>query len=302
MTWRRSVLASGLAVVALLAAACSDDDADQQPTSTAPSTERFATDGLTFAYSTEVFTGAELGSPPDDEVAVVAGLQIAGDDAQVTVRATTVRDLAGAEVELQSEAADALSSVEARMADGEDPVRFVNGSGFVEEAAASWRFAGLTDDERLMVEIDAGLPETDRDAITSALDALAGSVFADPSAASLSVGDCEPSVEVVGEVVVADGPTAEPGSVVSATWPVRNTGPCAWTALDRWVFTGGDPVTLVETSSLDGVGSGDEVDVTVTFLAPDQVGSVSAQWQLQPAGSREVVGPPVPVTIEVVER
>ena len=81
------------------------------------------------------------------------------------------------------------------------------------------------------------------------------------------------------DVTIPDGTAMTPGQEFVKTWKIKNTGICAWGDGYGLVYTYGDkmsgvpvPVGLVEV--------GQEVEVSVNFKAPDQIGEYTSAWQM----------------------
>lgn len=81
------------------------------------------------------------------------------------------------------------------------------------------------------------------------------------------------------DVTILDGTAMTPGQEFVKTWKIKNTGICAWGDGYGLVYTYGDkmsgvpvPVGLVEV--------GQEVEVSVNFKAPDQIGEYTSAWQM----------------------
>lgn len=81
------------------------------------------------------------------------------------------------------------------------------------------------------------------------------------------------------DVTILDGTAMTPGQEFVKTWKIKNTGICAWGDGYGLVYTYGDkmsgvpvPIGLVEV--------GQEVEVSVNFKAPDQIGEYTSAWQM----------------------
>jgi hypothetical protein len=93
------------------------------------------------------------------------------------------------------------------------------------------------------------------------------------------------SIEYVADVNIEDGTIMTPGQDFVKTWRVKNTGSCPWGAdyelvyADYAVEMDGQfqPLTTV-------VQPGDEVELSVQFKAPDQVGEYLSAWQMTNPG------------------
>jgi hypothetical protein len=271
-----------------------------QEESSASDGERYRTDGLTFVYPTEVYSSAaeQPSSGVTNAVAVDLAAPSRGRDGKVVV--TMVRSSEGLELGAMSDEDRAqLARLESLMAEnstdarGEaeggaegDAARFVNGVGVNSVIGDVYRYEGLTDDGRFLVEI-IGHGE-DR----AALDRIVGSLYVDGAAARFAGEACDEAVELLDENGLPEGETVEPVEEVTATWEVRNVGTCTWGATHAWVFTGGEPVTIVASAvSPAEVAPNELAQLSVTFLAPEAPGRYAAQWQLQPPRRLTPVAP-----------
>ncbi len=305
---RRVVAGLCSAVIAFAALGCSDDSSDDAASTSAAERDvrRFTTEGLTFTYPTELYAQASDLTAEELDLTILVEITPAGVEASTTtVRVMTVRDAEGsppASLSVSDQGRlDALEAAAGSAPDDSLRLDFVNGTGLLTVDDNGAEFVGQTKDAAQLVVIDVPFGDDrwrEDDAIES-LEEMIASVFVDATATTLDADECERGVEVTGEVELAPGPVVAPGQQVTATWRVLNTGSCAWTDGDAWVFTGGDPVTVVSVSSVAGVGPGEETEVSVAFAAPDVDGGAAAQWQFQPSGQRQPIGPPVAVVIEV---
>lgn len=106
---------------------------------------------------------------------------------------------------------------------------------------------------------------------------------------------CSDDSEFVLDVTVPDGTHFSPGSFFQKTWRVRNTGDCTWDASYRFTFLSGDRMSGPRSAPLgDMVEPGEEVDLSVTLIAPSEEGTYTGQWQLfapdgTPFGARPYV-------------
>jgi hypothetical protein len=83
------------------------------------------------------------------------------------------------------------------------------------------------------------------------------------------------------DVTILDGTQMTPGQTFVKTWKIKNTGICSWGDGYGLIYAGyadkmsGEPVplgTLVEV--------GQEVDVSVNFKAPTNIGEYTSAWQM----------------------
>ena len=128
---------------------------------------------------------------------------------------------------------------------------------------------------------DTPAPET-----TGTATATATGPFAQVTDASGTVVALCDSLEFVADVNVPDDTNMAPGQDFLKTWRVKNTGSCPWGEGYELVYAGyanemagqSQPLTQV-------VQPGQEVEVSVQFTAPDEIGEYLSAWQMQnPAG------------------
>lgn len=174
----------------------------------------------------------------------------------------------------------------------EQQVQFVNGRGFRTLARAerdgmamtTYTFQGLSNDRRFWVQFAFTWPaET---AVSQArptlleLDQFINTLFIDVNEPLLNATPCEDDAEFVSSQSIPDGTEIAPGATFTKTWRMRNIGSCTWTSAYSWTFTGGDALKRVDASPIDLVLPGEEIDVSVTLIAPEAPGTYAAQWKL----------------------
>ena len=105
------------------------------------------------------------------------------------------------------------------------------------------------------------------------------------NALGTTVALCD-SLTFVADVNVPDDTNMSPGQDFLKTWRVKNTGSCPWGEGYELVYAeyenemSGQPQPLTEV-----VQPGQEVEITVQFTAPDQIGNYLSAWQMSnPAG------------------
>jgi len=134
----------------------------------------------------------------------------------------------------------------------------------------------------------------------------------DPASFDAVAATCTDDSEFVSDVTVPDGTSFEPGTVFRKTWRIRNSGTCTWDAGYRFAFLSGDRMSgprsaplgsldrLYESSPLfPTVRPGEEIEVSVTLIAPTEEGTHEGHWQLfapdgTPFGTRVFVSIVVP--------
>jgi hypothetical protein len=105
------------------------------------------------------------------------------------------------------------------------------------------------------------------------------------NALGTTVALCD-SLEFVADVNIPDNTNMAPGQDFLKTWRVKNTGSCPWEAGYELVYAGyademdGQPQPLTQV-----VQPGQEVEISVQFTAPSEIGEYLSAWQMQnPAG------------------
>jgi hypothetical protein len=167
------------------------------------------------------------------------------------------------------------------------PVSFINGRGLrtIEGRGtqSDYLFRGATNDRRFLVELHyGGARSATGDPRTVAhLDDLVMTLYVDGGSAALDESGCSNDVTIESDAGVEDGAVVAAGAELNKSWVLRNTGDCTWNNGYSWVFTGGHPLRVLDITAFDDVEPGDDFEVVVTFVAPEEPGTYSAQWQLQ---------------------
>lgn len=123
--------------------------------------------------------------------------------------------------------------------------------------------------------------ETDVPEGTGTATATATGPFAQVTDASGTVVALCDSLDFVADVNVPDDTNMAPGQDFLKTWRVKNTGSCPWGAGYELVYAGyasemsGQPQLLTQV-----VQPGQEVEVSVQFTAPDEIGEYLSAWQM----------------------
>lgn len=310
----RRLASAGTVICALLVAlalvACSGDDAGSGDDVSGTSAEASASDapagsgavasadenleraslgGVTFTYDTTVIESVEPAEPGNEDDGT------APEGAPTTALVLTLVDGGEGTLVVTEPSEDGPTG---NLTD-DDGLSFVNGTGTRTSDATSdpaYRFAGQTADLLAAVEVTARPAGLAHDDVTAAFDELIGSLFVDTAGAGEA--ECDDDFEFVEHVTIPDGTVVEPGAELTKTWRIRNVGDCEWDERWSWTFTGGDPLTILDTTSLAGTGPGEEVDVSVRLRVPDEAGVWSAQWQPMGPDSRLPVGSPIIIFVE----
>jgi hypothetical protein len=93
------------------------------------------------------------------------------------------------------------------------------------------------------------------------------------------------------DVNIPDNTQVTAGQSFVKTWKIKNSGTCTWGAGYKIVYAGysvqmsGQPQPL----SLP-VAPGEEIEISVNFIAPTQTGSYSSAWTLQNAAGKNFFG------------
>jgi len=105
------------------------------------------------------------------------------------------------------------------------------------------------------------------------------------NAEGTTVALCD-SLAYVADVNIPDDTNMAPGQDFIKTWRVKNTGSCPWGEGYELVYAeyenemSGQPQPLTEV-----VQPGQEVEISVQFTAPDEIGNYLSAWQMSnPAG------------------
>ena len=85
----------------------------------------------------------------------------------------------------------------------------------------------------------------------------------------------------VKDVTVRNGTVFTPGTEFTKVWRLQNTGSCRWDASYYFVFVGGTRLGAPASVWLPKVvDPGENVDIAVDMIAPNQAGSYEGNWML----------------------
>ncbi len=104
----------------------------------------------------------------------------------------------------------------------------------------------------------------------------------------------------VADVSVPDNTQFENGADFTKTWRLRNTGTEPWPEDTTLAYLDGAVLSESEEVEVGEVGVGEDVDISVDMIAPDEDGTYRSNWQLQ-AGDTTFDGGVVYVQIVVGE-
>jgi hypothetical protein len=82
------------------------------------------------------------------------------------------------------------------------------------------------------------------------------------------------------DVTIPDGTPMTPGQEFVKTWKIKNTGSCAWGDGYELIYSYGEKMSGKPVPIGILVGSGQEVEVSVNFIAPTKVGEYTSAWQM----------------------
>jgi len=89
----------------------------------------------------------------------------------------------------------------------------------------------------------------------------------------------------VADVTVPDNTRFENGEKFTKTWRVRNSGSEAWPDDTVLTFVSGKELATVSKVDVGSAEPGEEVDVSVDMMAPNENGTFKAEWALSTDGS-----------------
>jgi hypothetical protein len=131
----------------------------------------------------------------------------------------------------------------------------------------------------------ASLPTEPAETSTPSTPQATGTVTTQPiaqvtNAQGTTVALCD-SLAFVADVNIPDDTNMSPGQDFLKTWRVKNTGSCPWEAGYELVYAGyadkmdGQPQALTQV-----VQPGQEVEISVQFTAPSEIGEYLSAWQM----------------------
>jgi hypothetical protein len=87
------------------------------------------------------------------------------------------------------------------------------------------------------------------------------------------------------DVSVPDGTEMTPGQDFVKTWKIKNTGTCTWGSGYSVIFAFGEKMSGVAEPLTTAVAPNEEVEVSVRFKAPQDVGQYSSTWRMANANN-----------------
>jgi hypothetical protein len=116
-----------------------------------------------------------------------------------------------------------------------------------------------------------------------------------PTAFLCNIMDFDPNMVTV---TIPDDTVMSSGQEFIKTWKIKNTGSCVWDASYGLIFGYGDHMHGLPQPLEGTVQVGKEVEVSVTFMAPNKPGEYTSAWQMADA-SGNPFGRPLYVKILV---
>ena len=105
----------------------------------------------------------------------------------------------------------------------------------------------------------------------------------DPFVATPTEITCDDAAWVA-DVTVQDGTEMSPGQDFVKTWKIRNTGSCVWDAGYSVIFAYGEKMSGISEPLTSAVAPNEEIEISVRFKAPSEVGQFSSTWRMANAG------------------
>lgn len=103
-------------------------------------------------------------------------------------------------------------------------------------------------------------------------------------AAEVDLANCNNSFEFVEDLNIPDDTVFAPGTGFTKRWRLQNNGTCPWSTDYSIVLVGGDQMSAEETIALNQViNPGQNLEVVVDMVAPDEPGSYRGNWQIADA-------------------
>ncbi len=118
-----------------------------------------------------------------------------------------------------------------------------------------------------------------------------------PSVITTTVASCY-GLSFVSDVTVPDNTRTDPGEEFTKTWRVQNNGTCAWEQGFRFTYIGGDAMGGSAITLEENVEPGEETELSVDLVAPQDPGVYQGNWRMATAGI-EYFGDVLYVLIEV---
>lgn len=91
--------------------------------------------------------------------------------------------------------------------------------------------------------------------------------------------------DFVADVSVPDGTEMTPGQDFVKTWRIKNTGTCTWGSGYAVIYSFGEKMSGVAEPLTTAVAPNEEVEISVRFKAPQDVGQYASTWRMANANN-----------------
>jgi len=99
------------------------------------------------------------------------------------------------------------------------------------------------------------------------------------------------------DVNIPDNTQMTPGQSFVKTWKIKNSGTCTWGAGYKVILSSGAPMSGQPQPLPLPVAPGQEIEISINFIAPTQTGSYSSAWTLQNAAGHPFFGSNIQGTV-----
>jgi hypothetical protein len=152
-------------------------------------------------------------------------------------------------------------------------------------AEGQWTYPLLDVHSEQTVILNPGESRLD---LNSGWDAQEQFIFDPPN-----IDECTDKAIFMADVTIPDDSEISAGSIITKTWQLRNIGSCTWDNSYELVSVSGESLSLAEMVPISTtVAPGDDVDLSVTLIAPSEPGVYRSDWKLRnPDGVLFGIGP-----------
>ena len=91
--------------------------------------------------------------------------------------------------------------------------------------------------------------------------------------------------DFIADVSVPDGTEMTPGQDFVKTWRIKNTGTCTWGSGYSVIYSFGEKMSGVAEPLGTAVAPNEEVEISVRFKAPQDVGQYASTWRMANANN-----------------
>lgn len=130
-------------------------------------------------------------------------------------------------------------------------------------------------------ETQAATPTTDAAQTAVETPEATAGIPVEPSPTPITCDDAD----FVADVSVPDGTEMTPGQDFVKTWRIKNTGTCTWGSGYSVIFSFGEKMSGVAEPLATAVAPNEEVEISVRFKAPQDVGQYASTWRMANASN-----------------